>query len=175
MPRRFPLVLAAIAILLGLPALAEFYTDWLWFRELGYEQIFIRSLTARSTITAVTGLIVFAVIAGNLAVAFRALRPWQFTVVTAEGPRPITMDPTRFRPLVMIAAGLVRVFVGFFAGSKWVDWLAYFHATPFGTLDPVLGYDVGVYIFTLPVVELLRTLLFTTIFVAAAGSLAAYG
>ena len=167
-------MLAAIAVLLGLPAFAEFYTDWLWFRELGYEQVFIRSLTARSTITAITGLIVFAAIAGNLAVAFRALRPWQFTVVTTEGPRPITMDPTRFRPLVMIAAGLLGLFVGLYAGSRWGDWLAYIYATPFGTKDPILGYDVGFYVFTLPVLDLLRTLLFTTIFIAAAGSLAAY-
>src|SRR5688500_20159339 len=97
MPRRFPLVLAAIAVPLGLPAFAEFYTDWLWFRELGYEQIFIRSLTARSTITAVTGLVVFAVLAGNPAVAFRALRPWQFTVVTTEGPGPIAVDRSEER------------------------------------------------------------------------------
>src|SRR5688500_18957507 len=103
MPRRFPLALAAIAVLLGLPACAALHTDWLWFRELGYEPILSRPLTARSTLTAVTGLIVCAVIAGNLAVAFRAPRPWQSTVAAPEGPRPITMDPTRFRPLVMIA------------------------------------------------------------------------
>ena len=87
MPRRVPLILAAVIVLLGLPAFAEFYTDWLWFKELGYEQVFIRSLTARSTVTALAGLVVFALLAGNLAIAFRALRPWQFTVVTPEGPQ----------------------------------------------------------------------------------------
>ena len=174
MLRRGPVVLAGLLVLFGLPAIAEFYTDWLWFRELGYEQVFIRSLTARSTVSVLTGLAVFAVLAGNLAVAFRALRPWQFTVVTTEGPRPITMDPTRFRPLVMIAAGLLALFVGLFAGSRWDTWLSFFYATPFGTADPILGYDVGFYIFTLPLLELVRTLLFTTLFVAAAGSLAAY-
>jgi uncharacterized membrane protein (UPF0182 family) len=174
MPRRLFLVILAALVLLGLPAFAEFYTDWLWFREMGYEQIFIRSLTARSTITAVTGLIVFATLAGNLAVAFRALRPWQFTVVTPEGPRPITMDPTRFRPLVMIAAGLLGLFVGLYAGSRWDTWLSYLYATPFGTKDPILGYDVGFYVFTLPLLELVRSLLLVTIFVALAGSLAAY-
>src|SRR4029453_2374983 len=101
MPRRLPLVLLALLVLLGLPALADFYTDWLWFEEVGYEQVFIRSLTARSTITVVVGLVVFALLAGTLPMAFRSLRPWQFTVVTPEGPRPLTMDPTRFRPLVM--------------------------------------------------------------------------
>jgi uncharacterized membrane protein (UPF0182 family) len=174
MPRRFSLILSAIVLLLGLPAFAEFYTDWLWFREVGHEQVFIRSLTARSTVTALAGFVVFAVLAGNLAIAFRALRPWQFTVVTPEGPRPITMDPTRFRPLVMIAAGILGLFVGLYAGSRWDVWLSYLYATPFGARDPILGYDVGFYVFTLPLLELLRTLLFVTLFMAAAGSLAAY-
>jgi uncharacterized protein len=172
--RRFPIFLAAVLLLLGLPAFAEFYTDWLWFKELGYEQVFIRSLAARSTVTAVAGLIVFAVLAGNLVLAFRALRPWQFTVVTPEGPRPITMDPTRFRPLVMVAAGVLGLFVGLYAGSRWDTWLSYLYATPFGTADPILGYDVGFYVFTLPLLELLRTIAFVTVFVAAAGALAAY-
>ncbi len=174
MPRRLPLVLLGIVVLLGLPAFAEFYTDWLWFRELGYEQVFIRSLTARSTITALAGFAAFAVLASNLALAFRALRPWQFTVVTTEGPRPITMDPTRFRPLVMVAAGLLGLFVGLFAGSQWDVWLSYLYATPFGSVDPILGRDVGFYVFTLPLLELVRTLLLVTVFIAAAGSLAAY-
>ena len=166
--------MTAAVLLLGLPAFAEFYTEWLWFREVGYEQVFIRSLTARSTITIAAGLFVFAILAGNLALALRALRPWQFTVVTTEGPRPITMDPTRFRPLVMAVAALLALFLGLYAGSRWDTWLAYLYATPFGTRDPILGYDVGFYVFTLPLLELLRTLLFLTIAMAAAGSLAAY-
>ena len=174
MLRRGPLFLGGILLLLGVPALAEFYTDWLWYREVGYEQVFLRSLTARSTVTVVAGVVVFAALAGNLAIAFRALRPWQFTVVTPEGPRPITMDPTRFRPLVMLAAGCLALFVGLYAGSRWDVWLSYLYATPFGRADPILGYDVGFYVFTLPLLELLRTLILVTLFVAAAASLAAY-
>ncbi len=174
MPRRLPFVLVALLVLLGLPAVAEFYTDWLWFKEVGYEQVFIRSLTARSTITVVVGAVAFALLAGNLAIAFRSLRPWQFTVVTPEGPRPLTMDPTRFRPLVMLAAGLLGLLIGIYAGSHWDTWLSYVYRTPFGTRDPILGYDVGFYIFTLPLLELLRALLLVVIFLAGAGALAAY-
>ena len=174
MPRRLPLVFLALLVLLGLPAFAEFYTDWLWFEEVGYEQVFIRSLTARSTITLVVGLVVFALLAGNLAIAFRSLRPWQFTVVTPEGPRPLTMDPTRFRPLVMLAAGLLGLLIGVYAGSSWDTCLAYVYATPFGIRDPILGYDVGFYVFTLPLLEILRMLLLVVVFVAGAGALAAY-
>ena len=174
MPRRLSFVFIALLVVLGLPAVAEFYTDWLWFQEVGYEQVFIRSLTARSIITLVVGLVAFAFLAGNLAVAFRSLRPWQFTVVTPEGPRPLTMDPTRFRPLVMLAAGVLGLLIGVYAGSGWDTWLSYVYATPFGTRDPILGYDVGFYVFTLPLLEIVRALLMVVVFVAGAGSLAAY-
>ena len=174
MRRRLPLILVAAAILLGLPAFAEFYTEWLWFREVGYEQVFIRSLTARSIITAIVTFVAFAWLAGNLVLALRALRPWQFTVVTHEGPRPITMDPTRFRPLVLLAAALLALFIGLYAGSRWDTWLAYVYRTEFGASDPILGHDIGFYIFTLPMLEILRTLLFVSLFLAGAGSLAAY-
>jgi uncharacterized membrane protein (UPF0182 family) len=174
MPRRLSLVFLALLLLLGFPALAEFYTDWLWFKEVGHEQVFIRTLTARSTITLVVWLVVFALLAANLAVAFRSLHPWQFTVVTPEGPRPLTMDPTRFRPLVMLAAGVLGLLVGLYAGGHWDTWLAYVYATPFGTRDPILGYDVGFYVFTLPLLEILRSLLLLVVFVGGAASLAAY-
>jgi uncharacterized membrane protein (UPF0182 family) len=174
MRRRLPLIVAAALLLLGLPAFAEFYTEWLWFREAGYEQVFVRSLTARSLITALVTLFGFLWLAGNLVFALRALRPWQFTVVTHEGPRPITMDPTRFSPLVMLAAALLAFFMGLYAGSRWDTWLAYVYGTEFGTQDPILGYDVAFYVFTLPMLELVRTLLLVSLFLAAAGSLAAY-
>ena len=174
MRRRLVLIVLAGLVLLGLPAFSEFYTEWLWFREVGYEQVFIRSLTARSLITALVTFVVFAWLAGNLVLALRALRPWHFTVVTHEGPRPVTMDPKRFRPLVLSAAALLALFMGIYAGSHWDTWLAYVYRTPFGTNDPILGYDVSFYVFTLPMLEVVRSLMFVSLFLAAAGSLAAY-
>jgi hypothetical protein len=140
----------------------------------GYEQVFVRSLTARSLITAIVTLLGFLWLAGNLVFALRALRPWQFTVVTPQGPRPVTMDPKRFSPLVMLAAALLAFFMGLYAGSRWDTWLAYVYATEFGTNDPILGHDIGFFVFTLPMLEIVRTLLLVSVFLAAAGSLAAY-
>ena len=35
------------ALFVGLPALARFYTDWLWFGETGYQRVFLTELTTR--------------------------------------------------------------------------------------------------------------------------------
>jgi uncharacterized membrane protein (UPF0182 family) len=171
---RFPLLLLFIALFTGLPAVAVFYTDWLWFREVGYEQVFLRSLTASSLVTALTALVVFLVLAGNLTVALRAARPRQFMIATAAGPQTIVVDPTSIRTVVLLAAAGVAALVGLFAGSHWETWLYFIHATPFGRADPILSYDVGFYIFTLPLLEHVHGLLLLLIVLSTAACAATY-
>ncbi len=171
---RIPFVLVLIVIATGLPAIAVFYTDWLWFREVGYEQVFIRSLTARSTVTTVAAAVVFAILAINLFVTFRSLYPRQFVIATAVGPHSITVDPNRVRPLALMGAGLVALVTGLFAGSQWEQWLYFIYATPFGKADPILGRDVGFYVFTLPALEMVHGMLFTTLVLATVATVGVY-
>ncbi|MEO5896999.1 MAG: UPF0182 family protein [Vicinamibacterales bacterium] len=172
--RRIPVVLALIFLVTTIPAFAEFYTDWLWFKEVGYEQVYLRSLAAHGTVTVVVAAVVFALLALNLIVAMRALRPRPFLIQTPQGPQSITMDPASIRPLALGAAGIVAVLVGVYAGGQWETWLYFLNATPFGKTDPILGRDIGFYVFTLPLLELVQGLLYFTCFVMAAVALAAY-
>jgi len=165
---------ALIAVTTVVPGLAEFYTDWLWFNEVGFEQVFLRSLTARSTVTAVTWFVVFLVLWANLTVVFRTLRPRHFTIATAAGPQVISMDPGRYRPLVMLAAAAAALAVGLYAGSRWQTWLYFLYGTPFGKTDPILGRDIGFYVFTLPVLEMVNGTVLLTLVLAAAVTVAAY-
>src|SRR5687768_3805636 len=171
---RAPIILGLILLVTGIPAMAEFYTDWLWFQEVGYEQVFLRSLTARSLVSAGVGAAAFVLLAGNLLVALKSLRPRPFMVATPQGPQTITVDPRSVRPLAVLAAALISVLIGLFAGGQWETWLYYLHATPFGRVDPILGRDVGFYVFTLPLLEHLQGLLFFLIFVMLAVAVAAY-
>ena len=41
------LILLLFVLLLVVPSAVEYYTDWLWFRELGYEGVFLRTLNAQ--------------------------------------------------------------------------------------------------------------------------------
>ena len=37
--------------------------------------------------------------------------------------------------------------------AEWETWLYFLNATPFGRADPILGRDIGFYVFTLPLLE----------------------
>ena len=171
---RAPLILALVLLLFAVPTTAEFYTDWLWFKEVGYEQVFLRSLTAQSLVTTGVGLVAFLLLAGNLILAMKALRPRPFMIATPQGPQTITIDPANLRPLALLAAAALALFIGLFAGGQWETWLYYLHATPFGRVDPVLGRDIGFYVFALPLLDHLQGLLFFVTFVMLAVAVAAY-
>ena len=171
---RAPLIFGLILLATGIPAIAEFYTDWLWFQEVGYEQVFLRSLTARSIVTVAAALAAFALLAANVVVAMRSLRPRPFLIATAQGPQTITIDPATVRPLVLLAAAGLSLMIGLFAGGRWDTWLYHLYATPFGRVDPVLGRDIGFYVFTLPLLEHLQGLLLFVVFLMLASAVAAY-
>ena len=158
--RRLPLLILAIALFAGVPAAAEFYTDWLWFQEVGYEKVFIRSLTAQSLVATSTGVIVFALLAMNLLVALRSLRPRPFMIATPQGPQTVMMDPASIRPLALAVVAIVSLLTAIYAGARWETWLYFLHATPFGKVDPILGRDVSFFVFTLPLLEMLQGLAF---------------
>jgi hypothetical protein len=172
--RRFPLFVILILLTTGLPALAELYTDWLWFREVGYEQVFLKSLTASAIVSVLSGLVVLALIGGNALVAFRGLRPRPFMIATPQGPQAISMEPKTIRRVGLVAAVIVSGLIAFYAGGRWETWLYFLNATPFGQSDPVLGRDIGFYVFTLPLLELIHGVLFLCVLLMAGTAVATY-
>jgi uncharacterized membrane protein (UPF0182 family) len=172
--RRIPLFLLLILVITGLPALAELYTDWLWFREVGHEQVFLKSFSASSLVTTVSGLIVFAVLAANALAALRGLRPRPFMIVTPQGPQPIAMDLRSIKRFGLAALAVVSVLIAFYAGGRWETWLYFLNGTPFGQRDPILGHDIGFYVFTLPLLEQIHGILYLVVLLMAATAVAAY-
>ncbi len=176
MPTRRPSWLPALFLLLFVPALSsalvEFYTDWLWFREVGFEPVFLRTLGAEIGAGAVAFLLALGFLSANLHIALRTLRRRQFSIMTDAGPTVIDVDPGRMKPLFYAAAGLVSLFVAFYAASRWETCLLYLYAVPFGRTDPILGRDVGFYVFELPFLQLVRGLLLVLVLLAAGAATA---
>ncbi len=167
-------LLLLFLLVTSVPTAVQFYTDWLWFREVGFEEVFLRTLGARVTLGGLAFVAVFLVLAGNFWIGLRGLRARELVVVTPEGPRVIGVNPGRIRPLVYAAAGGVALLAALFASSQWEAWLFYLHATPFGVADPILGKDASFYVFRLPFLELVQGLLLATVVLAAVGALAGH-
>src|SRR5262245_24012498 len=172
--RRIPLLLALVFLATSIPATAEFYTDWLWFQEVGYLPVFVRQLSARGTIGIVTAAIVLLFLWLNLRLALRSLRRREFRISTPDGPRVISVDSGRIRSFMYAAALIVSVLMGLFAASRWETWLYSMNAVPFGRPDPVLGHDISFYLFKLPLLEQVEGLALMTVVLAFAGVVAAH-
>ena len=166
---KLALFFAALLLFTGVPSFAEFYTDWLWYQELGYEQVFLKSLSAQATTGLLVGGAVFVILWLNLRVSLRQLRRREFAIATPDGPRIITVDTGRMRSVIYVAALAVAGLLGLFSASSWPTWLYAANAVPFGQVDPVLGRDISFYLFRLPMLELLHGIALTTIILTTVG------
>jgi uncharacterized membrane protein (UPF0182 family) len=171
--RLFVPLLAAF-VLLALPAIVELYADWLWFGETGYRGLFVRSLTIKAGVGLAAGISAFAFLAANLSLALRGLRIRTFTIPTELGPRVVHADASNVKRLATLGAAAMGVLIAVYAGANWQRFVLFWFATPFGHSDPVLGRDVGFYVFQLPLLLLLRGLLELLTLLALLTAIVAY-
>ena len=170
-PRGLSGILVVIGILLFvLPSAAGYYTDWLWFQELGYAGVFVRTLNAQTMVFAVTFAAAFLFLYFNLRFAGRRTGGRTRLVVgkDADG-RPISVDVARAADTARPIAVVIALLIGLMGGNRWLTWLSYLHGEPFGTTDPVFGRDVSFYVFNLPVYQLVRQQALVVAIVAVVG------
>ena len=177
MPRIARLVVFAFVALLffGLPSAVTLYTDWLWYGETGYRQIFTTSLGTRLLLGTATFLVTLGWLLLNLRLALASLRFAGPILWTGQQGVQIELPGKRqLGRLAIAAAAIVALPAGLYGGSQWLTFLSWRHAVPFGSADAVLGYDVAFYLFTLPFVEFVRGALTLLVVLAALGAGAVY-
>jgi uncharacterized membrane protein (UPF0182 family) len=161
-PRRVLFILIALLIgsLLLFPALTSSLTDWWWFKEIGYEIVFTRELTTQFLLFLAGGGLTAGVIYLNLRFAQRGLvlNPIVFTLGQAM---PKVNIAAVLRRITLPVALVIGFLGGIAATSTWDVVLQAIYRTPFGSVDPVFGRDVGYYVFTLPALSLLLGVLST--------------
>ena len=174
MPLRFVILLLAGVLFFFLPFTVDFLTDWMWFGEVGYRDVYSTEITARATLAVAVFVAAAAWLTFHMRMALAALSPAPITFTTREGFTVALPTRNQLRPLVMIAVVVAAFLVASFASSQWMTVLNWWHQSPFGKVDPVLGHDASLYLFTLPVLELARGLVVGLVMLAAAGSAALY-
>jgi uncharacterized membrane protein (UPF0182 family) len=127
------------------------YTDWLWFQEVGYAQVFTTSLTFKIILALVFGGLFSLLVYFNIKLAAQAPRGVTFLDQESaiELPSPELVDPLLQRLLLPVAI-LLGLFAGPQAASQWESLLLFLNSAPFGLEDPLFGHDIGFYIFQLP-------------------------
>ena len=145
----FLAIVALVALVFAVPTLVGVLTDWWWFQEIGYQVVFTRELTTQLLLFLSWAPAPPGVLYLNLRIAQRGmvLDP----IVFAVGPSSPQLDVTRSLRRVSLPVVLVLgLLAGFAATSLWDVALQAINRTPFGTVDPVFGRDIGFYVFTLP-------------------------
>jgi uncharacterized membrane protein (UPF0182 family) len=158
MPRLGRVVgLAVLALLvLGTPQLVRYYTDWLWFSEAGFPQVFTTLLRSQSLLFASAVLISVVWFAVNVRIAVATMGDRRPTFVTREGIEVQLPGREQVQRLALAGMTVVAVLIGLYAAAQWPLWLTFRYGQPFGQADPILGYDVGFYVFGLPFWQVLR-------------------
>ncbi|MBK5295981.1 MAG: UPF0182 family protein [Vicinamibacteria bacterium] len=176
MTRRLrPLLFAALfALVFVLPGAVSFYTDWLWFGETGYQAVYGRTLFTQSVLVCVTTLAALAVLVATMRVALAHLPQRELVMMSPEGPMSFNLDRRRLQAPATAIAAVIALFFGTRAAADWQLWLMALHAQPFGTTDPILGKDVGFYVFQLPVLEAVQGTLLGLVVIAMVASVAVY-
>lgn len=151
--RRWIIIGAVVLVLfISISSIVRFYTDLLWFDELGFVNIFWKILTTRAAVGAIGGLVAGLLVLFNLEVARRTGPRYRF--VTA-GTDIAEQYRSAFRPYARIAnlllAGVIALFTGLSTSAMWERYLLWRNAVPFGIRAPKpFGHDVAYYVFTIP-------------------------
>jgi uncharacterized protein len=154
------LIIVALASLRGL---ARFYTDYLWFHEVGFSATWRGLIGAKLVPTVVFTVFFFALMLANLVIADR-LAPR----TRAMGPEDEMVE--RYRSYVAPYAGRVRfaisAFFAFVVGSgvssQWSEWILFRNHVSFHLRDPQFHRDIGFYVFQLPFLRYVSQWLFVS-------------
>lgn len=155
--RRWPIIVAIVVVLIVLASrsLALFYTDLLWYKEVGFTTVFWKLITSQFTLAVLFGAFVFLVIYVNLRIVARTRRA--YTAIPRRRNRVEDEVLLRYREYAApyfkwISAAIAAFFaltLGLSARAAYSEWLLFSHSVPFGVSDPVFHVDNSFYVFRL--------------------------
>ncbi|MEW6058830.1 MAG: UPF0182 family protein [Actinomycetota bacterium] len=157
---------AVVILVVVLTALSGFFVDLLWFREVGFSQVFWTVLRTKILLGVLFAVVFFAILYANLFIV-RLITPRQRPLLPdqqlVERYR-LAIEP-RARWLLPLVAAVIAVVVGLGMATQWRAFLMWRNASgvSFGTLDPQFNRDPAYYVFSLPWLEVVQGWLFSSL------------
>jgi uncharacterized membrane protein (UPF0182 family) len=169
------LAIAAIALLSTAGQILGFYTDWLWFAEVQFTSVFVTVLQTKVLLGLLTGAVFFAILYGNVALAW-CLAPREVLMVADDAlglPPPEIVEPY-LRHLALPVSATLALLASWLGADRWELVLKALHPTPFSIRDPLFDQDVAFYVFQLPLWSSLYSWLMTVLVVSGLAVIAVY-
>jgi uncharacterized membrane protein (UPF0182 family) len=160
------LILVVLAIILfGGRTSLSYYVDLLWFRSLGYGDVFLKTLRLQWEVFTVFAVATFIILYGWFRVLKRAHLPDLpdgHTILIGGQPLKLPMDSV----LRLIALGIslaIAVATGAAMAAEWLTLALYWCApSSFGSVvDPIFGRPLNFFLFALPAWQVILGWLFT--------------
>ncbi|MEQ1731990.1 MAG: UPF0182 family protein, partial [Vicinamibacterales bacterium] len=167
-PARLLAVGFLVILVVAFPSAVRFYTDWLWFGEVGFEAVYTTALRAQGAVFVAAFALTALWMSINLRAALHAVSDVRPVFTTRDGVSLSLPGRRQMQRLVPLVSIVVALFVALFAAGDWQTWWAWWKAAPFGQVDPILQRDVSFYVFTLPALQQLHGLGQALIVLAAA-------
>src|SRR5262245_31254543 len=150
----------AILLLFFVPAIVRRLSDWLWYREIGFERVFFTKIVAQWSLGVIAAIAAFTILYGTARWALRGLDPDNELIFQPlRGGRSLSVAARSMLQrgvgfIAFTATAIVSLLFGLGVAGQWRTALQFVYRTPFGVRDSVFGRDVGYYVFSLPAIEL---------------------
>lgn len=164
-----------LVILPFLSFLINFYSDWLFFVETGFPAVFTTTLYAKIGAGLFFAALLFGFAQLNLLFVNRAVFPHAGTLIAAGNLMLPRREVLRFvKPLGLLACAALALLAGQWGARQWEQVLLFTNRATVGTVDPVIGKDLGFYLFSLPFLEMLKAFATSTLLITALITAVAY-
>jgi uncharacterized protein len=155
-----PLVVLIVLVIVA----AGIWTDFLWFRSVGYAPVFEITYGVKWALFAITAAFMMVVIGANIRIAYRLRPPSRPLSPQQQGLEAyrLVIDPHR-RLVVGVVLGLIGLISGLAAAGSWRTWLLFANRTSFGVTDPQFHLDLSFFVFDYPFIRMVLSFLFAAI------------
>ncbi|HEY1213358.1 MAG TPA: UPF0182 family protein, partial [Bryobacteraceae bacterium] len=159
------LIVLLVTILFGGRAALSYWVDLLWFRSLGYGDVFWTTWRLQCSIFVVFTVATFLILYGAfwaLKRAHRAELPSDHEIVIAGQPVNLSVD-SALRVIAFCAALLIAGITGAAIMHEWPALALFWYASPTASsaADPIFGEPIAFFLFTLPAWHLIVNWLLT--------------
>ncbi|HKJ33436.1 MAG TPA: UPF0182 family protein [Balneolales bacterium] len=164
-PKRISFWIGLIVILIILTfSFSDWIVKWLWLKQLGYQQIFVRIKLTQIIMLIVSFIIAAAYIGYNLRIWGRHIRHLDLTGTPLENFKIDLQSDTANTSITVLTTIITVIIALLFSFTFFYHWDTYFRfnwEATFGSVDPIFHNDLGYYVFRLPFIQLIQNSLTT--------------